>query len=124
MDKSLYDNILRYDKFVKMFDKIEECVNKNDMKNAYYKTAAILELVNAIILLRKFKIKIENTNIVTYIKYYSNLDQELYNQMMNINTQYNIVDDDNPELDDIEYLLLKIDYIIKYVTQTYGEIFN
>lgn len=124
MDKESVTNILEYSKLSKMLDKVEDCIKENKLKEAYAKAAALLEYINIVVLIKQFKIKVENTNIANIIKLYSDYDRELFIQMISINAEYNEVDINNPDIDDIDFLLLKIDYIVEYVTGKYGRIFS
>ena len=54
--------------------------------------------------------------------HYAELDENIFEQMTAINALYNQMDQEEFEEDDIEYLLLKIDYIYELLKNKYGEI--
>jgi len=53
---------------------------------------------------------------------YATLDEEIFDQMVAINSLYNQIDQKEYDKEDIEYLLLKIDYIYELLKNKYGEI--
>ena len=117
-----YNNILKYDKLKKMLEKINEYVDKEEYKEAYFKVAALIEYININILIRKFSVKLEDTSITNIIKEYARKDETLYEIMIGINAEYNAIDIDKVDLSDIEYLVEEADYITEYVTEKYGNL--
>ncbi len=114
-----FNNILKYDRLRKILDDILTYINKEDYNNAYYKTVTLLEFVNSIILMKQFEVKLKDTSITNILNLYYTLDEELFNKMLGVNTEYNTIDD-NIEKSDVEYLLMDVDYIVGYVTNKYG----
>lgn len=117
-----YNNILKYDKLKKMLEKVNEYVDKEEYKEAYFKVAALIEYININILIRKFSVKLEDTSITNIIKEYAKKDETLYEIMVGINAEYNAIDIDKVDLSDIEYLVEEADYITEYVTEKYGNL--
>ena len=117
-----YNNILKYDKLKKMLEKVNEYVDKEEYKEAYFKVAALIEYININILIRKFSVKLEDTSITNIIKEYARKDETLYEIMIGINAEYNAIDIDKVDLSDIEYLVEEADYITEYVTEKYGNL--
>ena len=117
-----YNNILKYDKLKKMLEKVNEYVDKEEYKEAYFKVAALIEYININILIRKFSVKLEDTSITNIIKEYVKKDETLYEIMIGINAEYNAIDIDKVDLSDIEYLVEEADYITEYVTEKYGNL--
>ncbi len=117
-----YNNILKYDKLKKMLEKVNEYVDKEEYKEAYFKVAALIEYININILIRKFSVKLEDTSITNIIKEYAKKDETLYEIMIGINAEYNAIDIDKVDLSDIEYLVEEADYITEYVTEKYGNL--
>ena len=117
-----YNNILKYDKLKKMLEKVNEYVDKEEYKEAYFKVAALIEYININILIRKFSVKLEDTSITNIIKEYAKKDETLYEIMIGINAEYNAIDIDKVDLSDIEYLVEEADYITEYVTEKDGNL--
>lgn len=118
------NNILKYDKSKKMLDKIYEYIEKNEYKEAYYKAAALIEFININILMRKFNVKLEDSSVSNIMKEYSKRDEVLFGVMTGLIREYSTIDIDSIEMSDVEYLVSEADYILKYATEKYGNLFS
>ena len=118
------DNIMMYDKLKNMLNKVDICIEKKEYKEAYFKAAALVEYININVIIRKFNVKLEDTSITNVIKEYTKKDKTLCEIMMGINTEYSTINMENVSLTDIEYLIEEADYMVKYVTEKYGDLFE
>lgn len=116
------DNILKCEKLQNVMNVIEELIDNQKYSKAYYKVAAMLEFVNANLLMKYFKIKLNNTDISNMIELYASKDKELCKQMMSINAEYNNIDTNNIKKNDVIYLLLRVNDILEYIHNKYGEV--
>lgn len=114
------NSILKFEKLNNVMAIIEKYMEEGNFKEAYYKAAAMLEFVNANLAMKKFKIKIDDTDIINFIEIYNKEDKELSRKMISINGEYNNIDSNKIRSFDVEYLLLKIDDILEYIINTYG----
>lgn len=95
---------------------------ENDLEKQYRMAQAILEYINVYYITVVLKRKLEDYNIMKIMDHYAELDENIFEQMTAINALYNQMDQEEFEEDDIEYLLLKIDYIYELLKNKYGEI--
>lgn len=115
-----YSNIIKYNRLKNNLKDILSYMDNEDYTNAYYKAVALLEFVNSVLLMKQFKIKLQDTGITNIIEHYSKLDKELFSKMLGINSEYNRIDDNSISKSDVEYLLMDIDYIVGYIVNKYG----
>lgn len=115
------DNLKSSDKLNEKIEIIEELLDKADYKEAYYKLAAILEYINTKFIMVKLKIKLKYTDIMTITNIYQDKENKLFDKMIDINDQYNMVSENGIDEDDVSLLALKIDSIYEYMTKNYGE---
>ena len=115
-----FDNILKVQKLNNAMQSIQNYKDKRNYKAAYYKAAAMLEFINANLVMRKFKINIDDTDIIKFIEIYNEKDKILSKKMISINGEYNSIDNNEITEEDLNYLLFKIDEIIEYIINEYG----
>ena len=109
------DKLKSSDKLNEKIELIEDLFAKEDYKEAYYKLAAILEYINTKFIMEKLETKLKYTDIMA-IK-----EKKLFDKMIDINDQYNMVSENGIDEDDVSLLALKIDSIYEYMTKNYGE---
>lgn len=106
-------------------EKVETILKeKNNNKNAYIGCMALLEYINVKLLKDYMKVDMPDYNIVRIMTEYSKVDQKLFDLMVDINGEYNTIDLENIEDEDIESLLYDIDFIYGYILEKYGDIVN
>jgi hypothetical protein len=115
------DKLKSSDKLNEKIELIEELFTKEDYKEAYYKLAAILEYINTKFIMEKLETKLKYTDIMTIINIYQDKEKNLFDKMIDINDQYNMVSENGIDEDDVSLLALKIDSIYEYMTKNYGE---
>lgn len=115
------DNLSKQDKFKGKIKKVEDLLEKDDIKEAFYKLALILEYINTKFIISKLNVNIKYTDIMKFIGIYRDRDTKLYNKMVDINDQYNLVSEYGIDEDDVSLLALKVDSIYEYMVENYGE---
>lgn len=116
-------NILKYKKLNKAMEFIDKYKDNGNYKEAYYKAAAMLEFINANLVMKKFKVKLTDTDIINFIEIYNEKDKQLSKKMISINGEYNMIDTNNITETDLQYLLVDIDDVLEYISQKYGTSF-
>ena len=76
-----YSNIIKYNRLKNNLKDILSYMDNEDYTNAYYKAVALLEFVNSVLLMKQFKIKLQDTGITNIIEHYSKLDKELFSKI-------------------------------------------
>ena len=71
--------------------------------------------------MEKLETKLKYTDIMTIINIYQDKEKNLFDKMIDINDQYNMVSENGIDEDDVSLLALKIDSIYEYMTKNYGE---
>lgn len=97
-------------------------MDEDDLEKTYIRCQALLEFINIFLLEKKLNIKMQDYNITRICNEYKKIDEELFNQMISINSKYNTVFENGIRVEDIEYLLSKIDYIYGVMVKKYGDI--
>lgn len=116
-----FKNIISNNNLKDKLEKILKTLNKDSNHKIYTKCQAFLEYINICLLSNFFNIFLSDYNIMNIIKEYKTKDTELFEQMVSINSLYNIIDNDTT-YEDIYELLLRIDYIYGYIEKKYGKI--
>lgn len=101
-------------------EKIDRILSEENIENQYVMCQAIIEYINVKFLTSRLGKTLPDYNILTIMIEYEKIDEELYDQILSINDRYHWLDSTH-ELDkqDIEYLLLKADYIYGYILKNY-----
>ncbi len=90
-------------------------------KDAYLKFAVMLEYINIKYIRAKYNVDMKESTVMKISKFYRENDKKLEDNMKAINAEYNDVDLDNLEVEDIEYLASYIDLMYKYMVDKVGE---
>ena len=120
INEEIIDNLEKNKYLNEKIQMINKKINELDLKDAYFKTAAILEYINIKYIKKKYKIDMSNSSVIRIIKFYIDTDKKLYDNMININAEYNQIDENNIMIEDIEYLISIIDSIYEYMTKDSG----
>lgn len=103
---------------------IDNLLEKENYREAYKATAALVELVIAVFLEKQYNEKIESSNIINLIKILINKKEEKIEKILTeINGEYNLIDLDNIEKSDVEFLVGYLDEIVKDILEKHGNIF-
>lgn len=104
--------------------KLEEIIIKiTDIQNLdkiYNECQVLLEFITGSLLAKRFNIKIEKLDLIEIIEKCNDIDNNLAQEMMSINAEYNVIK--KIKINDIEFLLNRIDLIYGYIIEKYGEI--
>ena len=95
-----------------------EDIKNHDIRKIYKDCQILLEFINAFLLAQKFNIKIQKYDMIKIIDEYINIDPNLLKEMTAIVGENNMIKDIT--VNDVEYLLYKIDYIYGYMQEKYG----
>ena len=120
INEEIIDNLEKNKYLNEKIQMINKKINELDLKDAYFKTAGILEYINIKYIKKKYKIDMSNSSVIRIIKFYKDTDKKLYDNMININAEYNQIDENNIMIEDIEYLISIIDSIYEYMTKDLG----
>lgn len=99
---------------------INKLIEKQDYKEAYLKIATMLEYINIKYIKAKYNINMQESSIMKISKVYREKEKKLEDYMKVINAEYNDINLNNLEIEDIEYLASYIDLIFKYMTDDIG----
>lgn len=99
---------------------INKLIEKQDYKEAYLKFATMLEYINIKYIKAKYNINMQESSIMKISKVYREKEKKLEDYMKVINAEYNDINLNNLEIEDIEYLASYIDLIFKYMTDDIG----
>ena len=116
IDKEVLKNICSDSKLA---EKVDLILTNGNIYKQYNMCQEMLEYINVSLICTKLKRELPDYNIINIMLEYKKFDENLYNQTMAINSTYNDIDEREVEEDDIEFLLLKIDYIYGYMKEKY-----
>lgn len=124
MEKIMIENIVKVEFIKNKFDKIDKLIKKENYKDAYIATAALIEIVCMLLISKKFNQTVDNSNIINLIKMLTkNNEKEIVGILKEINAEYNLINMDNVTEMDIIYLIGYLDEIVKEIIEKYGNIF-
>ncbi|MBR3614341.1 MAG: hypothetical protein IKL55_04090 [Clostridia bacterium] len=124
MEKIMIENIVKVEFIKNKFDKIDKLIKKENYKDAYIATAALIEIVCMLLISKKFNQTVDNSNIINIIKMLTkNNEKEIVGILKEINAEYNLINMDNVTEMDIIYLIGYLDEIVKEIIEKYGNIF-
>ena len=121
MDIKTLNNINKNSYLTEKVEKILkdlEDIKNHDIRKIYKDCQILLEFINAFLLAQKFNIKIQKYDMIKIIDEYINIDPNLLKEMTAIVGENNMIKDIT--VNDVEYLLYKIDYIYGYMQEKYG----
>lgn len=121
MNKEIIEHLEKNKYLQERLSEIEKLIEKNDYKEAYYKSATMLEYINIEYIKTKFNIDMKNSSVINILNTYLGRDEILSKDMSIVNSEYNDVDINNVELMDIEYLIGIIDAMYQHMVETVGE---
>lgn len=102
---------------------INNLIETGKCKDAYKATAALIELVNILLLEKVYNEKVESSNIINLIKMLDKKEEEIEKILTEINGEYNLIDYENATENDVEFLVGYLDEIVKIILEKYGNIF-
>lgn len=102
---------------------IDNLMKNKNYKEAYKATAALVELVNVLLLEKVYNEKVETSNIINLIKILEDKEKDIANILIEINGEYNIINYEKVRKVDVEFLVGYLDDIVGNILENYGNIF-
>ncbi len=121
MDKEIIENLEKNDYLKEKLSVIENLIEKEDYREAYYKLAAMLEYINIKYIKTKYNMDMPDSSVINILETYIDRDKFLENNMQVINAEYNDVNMSDVKIEDLEYLAGTIDFMYKYMVDKVGE---
>jgi len=105
-------------------EKVENILRdfKRNNNKAYLKAQALLEFLNAKIIIKHLKFELHDLDIIRITEVYRNVDKELFEEMVSINGEYNVVDTDDVSDNDVVTLLYHIDSVVEIILKKYPDV--
>lgn len=115
------ENIMK-NEYVK--DKVEVILQdfKKDNEKVYLRAQALLEFLNVKILTKHFKMELPDFDIIRIAEIYRNIDKDLFEIMVSVNGEYNIVNTSEISDRDIVTLLYNIDSVVEIINKKYPNV--
>lgn len=115
------ENIMK-NEYVK--DKVEVILQdfKKDNEKVYLRAQALLEFLNVKILTKHFKMELPDFDIIRIAEIYRNVDKDLFEIMVSVNGEYNIVNTSEISDRDIVTLLYNIDSVVEIINKKYPNV--
>lgn len=107
-------------------DKIETIDNLVKMEkyaDAYRATSVLIEMICIIFLEKVYKVNIKNSNIINLIVSLKNREEKIEKILTEVNGEYNIINYENADKNDVEFLVGYLDEIVKVILEKHGNIF-
>lgn len=102
---------------------IDNLMKNKNYKEAYKATAALVELVNVLLLEKVYNEKVETSNIINLIKILEDKEKDIANILIEINGEYNIINYEKVRKVDVEFLIGYLDDIVGNILENHGNIF-
>ena len=121
MNKEIIENLEKNKYLKERLLEIENSIEKDDYKEAYHKSATMLEYINIKYIKTKFNIDMTNSSVINILDTYLHRDEILSKNMVIVNSEYNDIDINDVQLFDIEYLIGIIDAMYQHMVEIVGE---
>ncbi len=105
----------------KRMQDINKLIYSKKYKEAYEEVAKLIEYVNQKFIEKNYNIKLDYGDPLEASKIYMNKDNKLFNNMVTLNGEYNIIGEYEIELEDVDYLISILETIYNYMITNYGE---
>lgn len=102
---------------------IDNLMKNKNYKEAYKATAALVELVNVLLLEKVYNEKVESSNIINLIKILEEKEKNIVNILIEINGEYNLINYEKVRKIDVEFLVGYLDDIVGNILENHGNIF-
>lgn len=102
---------------------IDNLIQNRNYKEAYKATAALIELVNVVLLEKVYNEKVESSNIINLIKILEEKEKNIANILIEINGEYNLINYEKVRKVDVEFLIGYLDDIVGNILENHGNIF-
>lgn len=102
---------------------IDNLIKNGNYKEAYRATAALVELINVLLLEKVYNEKVESSNIINLIKILEEKEKNIANILIEINGEYNLINYEKAKKIDVEFLIGYLDDIVGNILENHGNIF-
>lgn len=102
---------------------IDNLIQNKNYKDAYKATAALIELVNIVLLEKVYNEKVESSNIINLIRIFETKEKNIANILIEINGEYNLINYEKVGKIDVEFLVGHLDDIVGDILEKHGNIF-
>lgn len=102
---------------------IDNLMKNKNYKEAYKATAALVELVNVLLLEKVYNEKVETSNIINLIKILESKEKDISGILTEINGEYNLINYEKVKRRDVEFLIGYLDDIVGIIIEKHGNIF-
>lgn len=102
---------------------IDRLFDNRNFKEAYKATAALIELVNMLLLEKVYNEKVESSNIINLIKALKGKEDKIEQILIEVNGEYNQINYNRVKKNDVEFLVGYLDQIIGIIVENHGNIF-
>lgn len=115
------ENIMK-NEYIK--DKVETLLIdfQKDNNKVYLRAQALLEFINVKIITKQFKMELPDFDIIRITEIYRNVDKDLFEEMVSVNGEYNIVNADEVYDKDVVTLLYHIDSVVGIMLKKYPDV--
>lgn len=123
MKNVMIKNISKISFLNSKIETINSLIKNRNYKEAYKATAALVELVNVVLLEKVYNEKVESSNIINLIKILEKKENDIANILTEINGEYNLINYERVEKRDVEFLVGYLDDIVGIIIEKYGNIY-
>ncbi len=102
---------------------IDNLISSGSYKDAYKAAAALVELVNVVLLEKVYNEKVESSNIINLIKILESKEKDISGILTEINGEYNLINYEKVKRRDVEFLIGYLDDIVGIIIEKHGNIF-
>ncbi len=102
---------------------IDNLISSGGYKDAYKAAAALVELVNVVLLEKVYNEKVESSNIINLIKILESKEKDISGILTEINGEYNLINYEKVKRRDVEFLIGYLDDIVGIIIEKHGNIF-
>lgn len=88
MNKKIIENLEKNKYLKERLSEIENLTEEKDYKEAYYKSATMLEYINKEYIKAKFNINMTNSSVINILNTYLGRDEILSKNMLIVNSEY------------------------------------
>lgn len=108
----------KVEKIINNLNNTDEC----DFDKLYTYVQTLLEYINVKLLTEHLHIELPDYDIIRIIEEYRKLDDKLFEEMVSVNAEYNIIDYTKISDHDIIVLLYHLDAVYGYILEKYGNV--
>lgn len=123
MKSVMIKNISKISFLNSKIETIDNLIKNKNCKDAYKATAALVELVNVVLLEKIYNENVESSNIINLIKILESKEKDIAKILIEINGEYNLINYERAKRRDVEFLVGYLDDIVGIIIEKYGDIY-